>query len=320
MVNRTDIEAAAARIGGYIRHTPAYEVRPGLWFKLELLQHSGSFKARGAFNRILAAAEAGALPEAGVVVASGGNAGLGVAYAAARLGVRAEVFVPLTAPATKVAKLREYGAEVHQHGREYAEANAASAIRVAETGALFVHAYDQPEIVAGQGTLGLELPAADTVIVAVGGGGLVGGIAAAAGDRARIVAVEPAGAPTLHAALAAGRPVDVPVDSVAADSLGARRIGTIAFDIAVHHRVESLLVPDEAIVEARRRLWHEHRLAVEHGAAVAFAGLDLVEDPGTAVVVLCGANTDPATLYAERAHAVTSAALRQRHELNLRSQ
>ncbi|HTJ39927.1 MAG TPA: serine/threonine dehydratase [Dactylosporangium sp.] len=303
MVDRTDIEAAAARIGGYIRHTPSYEVRPGLWFKLELLQHSGSFKARGAFNRILTAAEAGQLPEAGVVAASGGNAGLGVAYAAARLGVRAEVFVPVTAPATKVAKLREYGAVVHQHGREYAEAYAASAIRVAETGALFVHAYDQPEIVAGQGTVGLELPEADTVVVAVGGGGLVGGIAAAAGDRARIVAVEPVGAQTLHAALAAGRPVDVPVDSVAADALGARRIGAIAFDLAVRHRVESLLVTDEAIVEARRRLWHEHRIAVEHGAAAAFAGFELLDDPGRTTVVLCGANTDPATLYAEPAHA-----------------
>jgi threonine dehydratase len=303
VVDRTDIEAAAARIGGYIRHTPSYEVRPGLWFKLELLQHSGSFKARGAFNRILTAAEAGQLPEAGVVAASGGNAGLGVAYAAARLGVRAEVFVPVTAPATKVAKLREYGAVVHQHGREYAEAYAASAIRVAETGALFVHAYDQPEIVAGQGTVGLELPEADTVVVAVGGGGLVGGIAAAAGDRARIVAVEPVGAQTLHAALAAGRPVDVPVDSVAADALGARRIGAIAFDLAVRHRVESLLVTDEAIVEARRRLWHEHRIAVEHGAAAAFAGFELLDDPGRTTVVLCGANTDPATLYAEPAHA-----------------
>ncbi|GAA4245795.1 serine/threonine dehydratase [Dactylosporangium darangshiense] len=303
MVDRTDIEAAAARIGGYIRHTPSYEVRPGLWFKLELLQHSGSFKARGAFNRILTAAEAGQLPEAGVVAASGGNAGLGVAYAAARLGVRAEVFVPVTAPATKVAKLREYGAVVHQHGREYAEAYAASAIRVAETGALFVHAYDQPEIVAGQGTVGLELPEADTVVVAVGGGGLVGGIAAAAGDRARIVAVEPVGAPTLHAALAAGRPVDVPVDSVAADALGARRIGAIAFDLVVGHRVESVLVTDEAIVEARRRLWHEHRIAVEHGAAAAFAGFELLDDPGRTAVVLCGANTDPATLYAEPAHA-----------------
>jgi threonine dehydratase len=303
VVDRTDVEAAARRIGGYIRHTPSYEVRPGLWFKLELLQHGGSFKARGAFNRILSAAEAGALPGAGVVVASGGNAGLGVAYAAARLGVPAEVFVPQTAPPTKVAKLRELGAVVHQHGREYAEAYAASAIRVAETGALFVHAYDQPEIVAGQGTVGLELPAADTVLVAVGGGGLVGGIAAAAGDRARIVAVEPVGAPTLHAALAAGRPVDVPVGSVAADSLGARRVGGIAFDLAVHHRVQSLLVTDEAIVEARRRLWHEHRLAVEHGAAAAFAGLDGLDAPGTVVVVLCGANTDPATLHSQPAHA-----------------
>lgn len=303
VVQKTDIEAAARRIGAHIRHTPSYEVRPGLWFKLELLQHSGSFKARGAFNRILAAAEAGGLPQAGVVVASGGNAGLGVAYAAARLGVRAEVFVPVTAPATKVARLRGYGAVVHQHGHEYAEAYAASAIRVAETGALFVHAYDQPEIVAGQGTLGLELPPADTVLVAVGGGGLVAGVAAAVGDRARVVAVEPEGAPTLHAALAAGRPVDVPVASVAGDSLGARRAGTIAFDLAVHHGVEGLLVSDEAIVEARCRLWQEHRLAVEHGAAAAFAGLDLVADPGTAVVVLCGANTDPATLHAETAHA-----------------
>ncbi|WP_432828092.1 threonine/serine dehydratase [Dactylosporangium sp. CA-092794] len=296
MVDKTDIEAAARRIGGHVRHTPSYEVRPGLWFKLELLQHSGSFKARGAFNRILAAREAGALPDSGVVVASGGNAGLGVAYAAARLGVRAEVFLPVTAPATKVARLREYGAVVYQHGREYAEAHAASQTRAAETGALVVHAYDQPEIVAGQGTVGLELPEADTVLVAVGGGGLIGGIAAAVGDRARIVAVEPVGAPTLHAALAAGHPVDVPVESVAADSLGARRVGGIAFDLAVHHKVESILVSDEAIVDARHRLWREHRLAVEHGAAAAFAGLDLVADPGAAVVVLCGANTDPATL------------------------
>jgi threonine dehydratase len=306
VVNRDDVEAAARRIGSYVRPTPSYEVRPGLWFKLELLQHSGSFKARGAFNRILAAREQGALPAAGVVVASGGNAGLGVAHAAATLGVPAEVFVPVTAPATKVARLAELGARVYQHGREYAEAYAASAIRVAETGALFVHAYDQPEIVAGQGTLGLELPDCDTVLVAVGGGGLVAGVAAAIGDRARVVAVEPAGAPTLHAALAAGQPVDVSVDSVAGDSLGARRAGTIAYALAVHHEVSSVLVTDEAIVEARRRLWREHRLAVEHGAAAAFAGLDLVKAEGgggTTVVVLCGGNTDPATLYAETAHA-----------------
>lgn len=305
--NRQDIEDAARRIGSHVRRTPSYEVGPGLWFKLELLQHSGSFKARGAFNRILSAREAGELTGAGVVVASGGNAGLGVAYAAATLGVPAEVFVPVTAPATKVARLRELGAVVHQHGREYAEAYAASTIRVAETGALFVHAYDQPEIVAGQGTVGLELPDVDTVLVATGGGGLVGGIGAALGDRVRVVAVEPVGAPTLHAALAAGTPVDVAVDSVAGDSLGARRIGTIPFALAVHHGMKSLLVTDEAIVEARRRLWDQYRIVVEHGAAAAFAALDAgvyVPDAGERVaVVLCGANTDPATLHAEPAHA-----------------
>ncbi|UWP84632.1 threonine/serine dehydratase [Dactylosporangium fulvum] len=305
--NRHDVEAAARRIDGYIRHTPSYEVSPGLWFKLELLQHSGSFKARGAFNRILSAREAGQLPAAGVVAASGGNAGLGVAFAAARLGVPAEVFVPVTTPTPKVAKLRELGAVVHQHGREYAEAHAASTIRVAETGALFVHAYDQPEIVAGQGTLALELPKADTVLVATGGGGLVGGISAALAGRARVVAVEPVGAPTLHEALAAGRPVDVPVDSIAADSLGARRIGTIAYALAVRHETQSLLVTDDAIVEARRRLWDKYRIVVEHGAAAACAALDTGAYVPAAdervVVVLCGANTDPATLRAETAHA-----------------
>ncbi|UWZ40304.1 threonine/serine dehydratase [Dactylosporangium roseum] len=307
MPNRHDVEAAARRIGGYIRHTPSCEVSPGLWFKLELLQHSGSFKARGAFNRILSAREAGQLPAAGVVAASGGNAGLGVAFAAARLGVPAEVFVPVTTPTPKVAKLRELGAVVHQHGREYAEAYAASTIRVAETGALFVHAYDQPEIVAGQGTLALELPEVDTVLVATGGGGLVGGISAALAGRARMVSVEPVGAPTLHEALVAGRPVDVPVDSIAADSLGARRIGTIAYALAVRHGTQSLLVTDEAIVEARRRLWDRYRIVVEHGAAAACAALDTGAYVPAAdervVVVLCGANTDPATLRAETAHA-----------------
>lgn len=298
MVDRAAIEAAARRIDGHVRRTPSVEVAPGLWFKLELLQHSGSFKARGAFNRILAARESGELPAAGVVAASGGNAGLAVAFAAARLGIPAEVFVPRVAPEVKVRRLRELGAVVHQHGREYAEAYAASMIRVAETGALFVHPYDQPEIVAGQGTLALELPDVDTVLVATGGGGLVGGIAAAVGDRVRVVAVEPVGAPTLHAALAAGHPVDVAVDSVAADSLGARRIGTIGFDTAVRHGVQSVLVDDDAIVRARRTLWAQHRIVVELGAAAAFAALAQVEDAGAGrvAVVLCGANTDPADL------------------------
>ncbi|GAA1564891.1 threonine/serine dehydratase [Dactylosporangium maewongense] len=299
MVDRDAVEAAARRIEGHVRRTPSVEVAPGLWFKLELLQHSGSFKARGAFNRILAAREDGELPAAGVVAASGGNAGLAVAFAAARLGIPAEVFVPEVAPAVKVRKLRQLGAVVHQHGREYAEAYAASTIRVAETGALFVHAYDQPEIVAGQGTLALELPEVDTVLVATGGGGLVGGVAAAVGDRARVVAVEPAGAPTLHAALAAGRPVDVVVDSVAADSLGARRVGTIALESAVRHGVRSVLVDDEAIVQARKRLWAEHRIVVELGAAAAYAGLGRLDDAGRVAVVLCGANTDPSDIADE---------------------
>jgi threonine dehydratase len=192
-----------------------------------------------------------------------------------------------------VARLREYGAVVHRHGREYAEALAAAGERAAATGALTVHAYDQPEVVAGQGTVGLELPEADAVLVAVGGGGLMGGVAAAVGDRMRIVAVEPVGAPTLNAALAAGAPVDVAVDSVAGDSLGARRAGGIGFALAVRHAVQSLLVSDEEIVQARRELWHEHRLLVEHGAAAAYAGLKHVSYD-SAVVILCGANTDAA--------------------------
>src|SRR5690349_8732327 len=179
MIERADIDEAERRVEGWIRRTPCVEVDDHLRFKLEYLQHSGSFKARGAFNRILAAREAGELTGAGVIVASGGNAGLAVAFAADRLGVRAEVFVPETAPQVKVDKLRELGAVVHQHGREYAEALAASTVRLAETGALFCHAYDQKEIVAGQGTLGRELSDVDTVLIATGGGGLVAGVAAA---------------------------------------------------------------------------------------------------------------------------------------------
>jgi threonine dehydratase len=300
MIDRADIDQAERRVEGWIRRTPCVEVADHLRFKLEYLQHSGSFKARGAFNRILAAREADELTDAGVIVASGGNAALAVAFAASRLGVRAEVFVPETAPQVKVDKLREFGAVVHQHGREYAEALAASTVRLAETGALFCHAYDQKEIVAGQGTLGRELSDVDTVLVATGGGGLVAGVAAALDGLARVVAVEPEGAPTLHRALGAGRPVDVPIDSIAADALGARRIGTIPFDVLTRTGVESRLVSDAAIVEARLELWRRYRIAVEHGASAAYAGLTsgaYRPAPGERViVVLCGANTDPASL------------------------
>jgi threonine dehydratase len=305
MITRSEVDEADRRIDGWIRRTPTISVldagRP-VRFKLEYLQHSGSFKARGAFNRILAAREAGELPGAGVVVASGGNAGLAVAYAAAQLGVRAEVFVPLTAPAVKVDRLRGLGAIVHQHGREYAEAHAASAVRAAQSGALVCHAYDQPEVVAGQGTLGAELSDVDSVLVATGGGGLVAGIAAALEGHARVIAVEPYGAPTLNRALAEGRPVDVVVEGVAADSLGARRAGTIAFDVLARTGVTSVLVSDDAIETARHRLWQEYRIAVEHGAAAAYAALRTgAYTPAPTerlVMVLCGANTDPASLSA----------------------
>lgn len=303
MVTRADVDEAARRINGWVRRTPSIEVVDGgrpITFKLEYLQHTGSFKARGAFNRLLAAREAGELPAAGVIAASGGNAGLAVAHAAAALGVPAEVFVPVISSPVKVARLRELGAVVRQHGREYAEAYAASTVRVAETGALFCHAYDQPEIVAGQGTVASELSNVDTVMVATGGGGLTAGIAAALEGRAGVVAVEPVGAATLHGALVAGRPVDVAVSGIAADSLGARRVGTIAHEIAVRTGVRSVLVDDEALVAARRRLWREYRIAVEHGAAAAYAAFvegAYIPAPGERLtIVLCGGNTDPADL------------------------
>jgi threonine dehydratase len=311
MIDLAEVEAAARRIDGRVRRTPVLAVEGGTfggvtaptWLKLEYLQHTGSFKTRGAMNRLLSAAEAGELG-AGVVAASGGNAGLAVAYAAAALRVPAEVYVPLTAPEVKVRKLKALGAEVRQVGVEYAEANAAALDRAAQTGALFCHAYDQPEICAGQGTLALELldqvGGLDTVILAVGGGGLLAGVAAALRDRVRVVGVEPATIPTLHAALAAGRPVDVEVSGIAADSLGARRLGEIAYRVAVDARVHSVLVSDQDLVEARRLLWDQCRIAMEHGTAAALAALvtgAYRPEPGERVgIVICGANTDPADL------------------------
>ena len=303
-----EIEAAHTRIVGQVRRTPVLPLEPGtfppagpVWLKLEHLQHAGSFKPRGAFNRILAAAEQGALPAAGVIAASGGNAGLGVAHAAAALGIPAEVYVPTTASSVKVAALGALGAKVVQVGAEYAEANEAAMERARETGALFCHAYDQPEIVAGQGTLGLELSEQvagelDTIVLAVGGGGLMAGVAAAWEGRARVIGAEPSAAPTLHAALAAGHPVDVEVGGVAADSLGARRLGTIAYTVGTRCGVRSVLVDEAAIVEARRRLWQEYRLAVEYAAATAVAAVTsgaYRPEPGERMaIVLCGANTN----------------------------
>jgi threonine dehydratase len=326
-VDREHVPAAARRIAGHVLRTPVIEVSPGLWLKLELLQHTGSYKVRGAFNRMLSAGE---LPGSGVIAASGGNHGLAVAFAARALGVRAEIFVPEVTSPVKVAGLRALGAHITQTGAIYSDAADAAAKRAAETGALVVHAYDQAEVVAGQGTTGLELVeqtgGVDTVLVAVGGGGFAAGItlgtaaAASAGSgpagavasagsgsagaaRAggpKIVCVEPERIPTLHAALQAGEPVQVEVGGVAADALGASKIGRLAFEVLSGPRVESVLVTDEAIVSARRTLWERHRLAAEHAGAAAYAALlsgVYRPVPGERVaVVVCGSNTDPATL------------------------
>ncbi|MDP9845329.1 threonine/serine dehydratase [Streptosporangium lutulentum] len=296
-----DVRRAAERIAGYVRRTPVLEVSPGLFLKLEGMQRSGSFKARGGFNRALTTGE---LPEAGLIAASGGNHGLAMAHVARTLGVRAEIFVPTVSSPVKVAGLRALGAEVTQVGAVYAEAYEASVKRASETGALDVHAYDQAEVVAGQGTVGLEVleqtGGVDTVLVAVGGGGLIAGIVAALDGRARVVAVEPELIPTLNRALEAGGPVKVGVSGVAADSLGASQIGAIAYDLTSAAGVRSVLVSEEAIVDARRELWRSYRVVAEHAGATAFAALRsgaYVPAPGERVaVIVCGSNTDPADL------------------------
>ncbi|BAL94707.1 serine/threonine dehydratase [Rubrivivax gelatinosus] len=305
---RDEIAAAAARIAPDVRRTPLWRL-PGaalgldcaeVWLKLEQLQLSGSFKARGMFNRLRSLP----VPEAGAIVASGGNAGIAVAAAARALGVPCEVFVPEVSSAAKRAALAALGARVVVHGAAYADAYAASVERQRETGALAMHAYDQPEVVAGAGTLAAEIEAEagvpDRLLVSVGGGGLVAGIAAWFEGRTRIEALEPARAPTLHAALAAGEPVDVEVGGVAADSLGARRLGTIAWQVALRHPLVSTLLDDEAIRAAQLRLWRELRLAVEPAAALPLAALwSGALKPAAherVAVVVCGANLDPATL------------------------
>ena len=311
-----DLAVARRRIRPHVRRTPVQLVEPGdPWLpaggclKLELLQHTGTFKTRGAFNRILAAHERGELdPEVGIVVASGGNAGLAHAYAAAVVGVPATVFVPETSSPTKLRRLQEYGALVEVRGREYADAYDAAVEHVGRTGAVYCHAYDQPEICAGAGTLGLELleqldaagREVDTVLVAVGGGGLMAGIATAVEGRAAVVGVEPSGAPTLHGALAAGGPVDVSVSGVAADSLGARRLGSIAWEVASRVGVGSVLVDDDTVLAARQAVWDRYRLVLEPGAAAPVAALLSGAYRPVAgervAVVLCGANTDPSDL------------------------
>jgi len=307
-LSRTDILAARGRIAGDVRRTPLLRLAGAdlgidcaeLWLKLEHLQVGGSFKARGMFNRM----RANAIPVAGVVIASGGNAGIAVACAARALGVRCEVFVPEVSSLAKREKLLHLGAEVHVGGKSYAEALAASLLHQAETGALLMHAYDQPEVVAGAGTLAAEveedagLP--DRALVSVGGGGLIAGIAAWFEGRCPVEALEPALAPTLHHARAAGAPVDVEVSGIAADSLGARRIGAIAWDVAQRHVAASHLLDDDAIRAAQLELWQSLRLAVEPAAALPLAALRSGTVRPAAhervLLVVCGANLDPATL------------------------
>ena len=280
MVEGADIEAAYERIASRIRKTPVLELEQGafgvpgrIWLKLELAQHTGSFKPRGAFNRILSAD----VGESGVIAASGGNFGLAVAYAARALGHRAEIFVPATSPEVKIQRIRDHGADVHVVPGFYAEALEASRQRAEETGALVMHAFDQPEVVAGGGTIGLELsqqaPTLDTVLVAVGGGGLIGGVASWFAGDVRVVGVEPERCPTLHAALEAGVPVDVDVGGLAADSMGVRRAGDIALVAAQKYVERVVLVSDDAIRDAQARLWRDVKVLAEPGGAAALAPL-----------------------------------------------
>ncbi|TRC76715.1 threonine/serine dehydratase [Mesorhizobium sp. WSM4307] len=305
-VTRERIAAMEPRIRPYIRHTPVLRVdmadfdRPPLAvdLKLECLQHSGSFKARGAFTNLLERP----VPKAGVVAASGGNHGAAVAYAAMRLGHKATIFVPEVSPQAKLDRIRGYGADLVVGGARYAEALAASERFAQETGALQIHAFNQEETLVGQGTLGLEiesdLPEIDTLLVAVGGGGLIGGIAAWYAGRIRIVAIEPEGAPTLHRAFEAGHPVDAPAEGIAADSLAPKRVGEMMFPIAEAFVERSILVSDDDIIAAQKALWHRMRIISEPGGAAAFAAIlsgRYTPAPGERVAVLvCGANANPA--------------------------
>lgn len=321
-VNREAIAATYELIRAHVRRTPVMEIdaadfgldaRP-LLFKLELFQHTGSFKPRGALSSLLSRP----VPEAGVVAASGGNHGVAVAFAARKLGVPATIFVPSVAAATKRERIREMGAELVIAGERYADALAASREFAAASGAREIHAFDQAETLLGQGSVGLEIEqqcgtsaegqrreqgeehprreGLDTVLVAVGGGGLIGGMAAWFAGRVRLVAVEPRTAPTLYRALEAGRPVDAEAGGIAADSLAPRRVGELMFPLAQKFVECAVLVEDDAIREAQRALWKVMRVVAEPGGAAAFAALvsgayrpAARERVG---VVLCGSNTD----------------------------
>jgi threonine dehydratase len=306
-VTPSDIRVAHARIQDHIRRTPLLETASPidraapLSLKLECLQETGSFKARGAFHNLLTRPASAA----GYATASGGNHGAAVAFAAQRLGIRARVFVPEIASPAKIAKIKAYGAEAMIGGAAYAEAQERCDTYVAETGALSIHPYDAAETVAGQGTVALEweedlerlgLAKLDTVLIAVGGGGLIAGAAAWFQGRVKIVGVEPEGSRALHAALEADKPVDVTVQSIAADSLGAKRVGQLDFDIAKSFVSGVVLVKDAVITEAQRQLWTEFSIIAEPGGAAAFAaimsGAYQPERNERVGVLVCGSNAD----------------------------
>jgi threonine dehydratase len=302
-ITRERIATTEALIRPYIRRTPLVQAdlsdfgltAAPITFKLEMLQHSGSFKARGAFANLLLRKP----PAAGVVAASGGNHGAAVAYAAQRLGVPATIFVPeITSPA-KIERIKSHGAKLMIGGSRYADALAASEAHVKATRAMAVHAYDQAETLLGQGSVGMEIeqdaPGIDTLLVAVGGGGLIGGVAAWCSGRTRVIAVEPEEAPTLHAAFAAGHPVDAPAGGIAADSLAPRQVGQLMFPIARAYVEKVLLVSDDAIRQAQAALWSTLRVVAEPGGAAAFAallsGTYRPADGEHVAVLVCGANT-----------------------------
>jgi threonine dehydratase len=303
MITRDSIASAYALIRPHVRRTPVVAANGAdfgldpvaLTFKLELLQHAGAFKTRGAFANLLMRT----IPPAGVVAASGGNHGVAVAYAAMKRGVPAKIFLPTISSPAKVERIRGYGADLVVGGADYAEALAASEAWIAQSGALTVHAFDQTETLLGQGTVGLELeeqaPDLNTLLVPVGGGGLIGGIAAWYGGRIKIVGVEPEASPTLARAREAGRPVDAKVGGIAAESLAPRRVGALMFPIAQRHVERVVLVTDPAIRQAQQALWSTLRLVAEPGGAAAFAALlsgRYRPQPGERVgVLVSGGNT-----------------------------
>jgi threonine dehydratase len=303
-ITRDRIQSTERIIRPYIRRTPILEVDGAdfgldsikITFKLELFQHAGSFKARGAFTNLLTRA----VPAAGVVAASGGNHGVAVAFAAMKLGKPATIFVPTVASKTKLDRIRRCGAELVITGDRYADSLEASEAWTIQSGAMPIHAYEGDETLLGQGTLGMELeaqaPQLDSVLVAVGGGGLIGGVASWYQNRVKVISVEPAEAPTLQRALSAGRPVDSPAGGIAADSLAPRQVGQQMFPIAQKFVRDTLLVSDEEIIAAQKRLWETTRIVAEPGGATAFAGLlsgRYKPEPGERVgVIVCGGNTD----------------------------